>query len=385
MYRIVCTLLLLAALVPLHSAPPARAQPVSQVQACRTFTEVSARLCEPFRSFWEQMDGLALFGFPLADAVVDPYSGLRIQWFERARFEEHLDPTTGHPLVLLGLLGRELTRHRSNEPPFRPAAPMPGCRYFPETGHNLCGGFRAYWERFGGLAIFGFPISEEFREVDPGTGLERTVQYFERQRFEWHPGDWPERFDVLLGRLGALVSSGEPETSPPPATPSPKQGGAFGDGHFRVGSDVAPGTYRSSNQGTLCAWQRTRRADGTTLEMVSVTSTLRQVVTIAEADSEFRSEGCGPWTPATEPVTERPDAPFGDGTYIVGLDIAPGLWRAGHPSPACTWKRLAGFSGSPRDVLEAKGPFTPEETVRISPNDRGFFTLGCGSWQRIAD
>jgi len=29
------------------------------------------------------------------------------------------------------------------------------------------------------------------------------VQYFERARFEWHPGSAPGRFDVLLGRLGA--------------------------------------------------------------------------------------------------------------------------------------------------------------------------------------
>lgn len=48
----------------------------------------------------------------------------------------------------------------------------------------------------GGLAIFGYPISEEFVEGD------LVVQYFERARFEWHPGAWPERYDVLLGRLG---------------------------------------------------------------------------------------------------------------------------------------------------------------------------------------
>ena len=29
------------------------------------------------------------------------------------------------------------------------------------------------------------------------------VQYFERARFEWHAGAWPERYDVLLGRLAA--------------------------------------------------------------------------------------------------------------------------------------------------------------------------------------
>ena len=70
-------------------------------------------------------------------------------------------------------------------------------RLFDETGHNLCGGFSEYWEQFGGLAIYGYPISAEFTE----NGM--TVQYFERARFEWHPGNDPDHYDVLLGRLGA--------------------------------------------------------------------------------------------------------------------------------------------------------------------------------------
>lgn len=72
-----------------------------------------------------------------------------------------------------------------------------GCISFEETGHSVCGGFRRFWETYGGLPIFGYPLTDEFVQ----DGL--TVQYFERARFEWHPGAWPERWDVLLGRLGA--------------------------------------------------------------------------------------------------------------------------------------------------------------------------------------
>ncbi|HUY99714.1 MAG TPA: serine hydrolase, partial [Thermomicrobiaceae bacterium] len=75
-----------------------------------------------------------------------------------------------------------------------PPAPPADSRTFPETGFTVAGGFLRYWEQFGGLAAFGYPISEEF--VANGV----TVQYFERARFEWHPGAWPARFDVLLGR-----------------------------------------------------------------------------------------------------------------------------------------------------------------------------------------
>lgn len=75
-------------------------------------------------------------------------------------------------------------------------------RYFPETGHYVGHGFLQFWEKFGGLPIFGYPLSEEF--TDPETGL--TVQYFERARFEHHPGKAPEQFDVLLGRVGAELA-----------------------------------------------------------------------------------------------------------------------------------------------------------------------------------
>lgn len=72
-----------------------------------------------------------------------------------------------------------------------------GCIYFVETFHNMCGPFTQYWEANGGLKIFGYPLTETFIE----NGIE--VQYFERTRFEHHPGVWPENFDILQGRLGA--------------------------------------------------------------------------------------------------------------------------------------------------------------------------------------
>ncbi|MCX7791937.1 MAG: S8 family peptidase, partial [Chloroflexaceae bacterium] len=61
---------------------------------------------------------------------------------------------------------------------FRPVPPVttPGVRYFPETGHTLRGAFLRYWERYGGLPIFGFPISEELIETG-SDGRAYTVQY----------------------------------------------------------------------------------------------------------------------------------------------------------------------------------------------------------------
>jgi len=78
-----------------------------------------------------------------------------------------------------------------------------GRSYFPETGHTLGGAFRDYWRGNGGLPVFGFALTEEFVQKAPDSPQGYTVQYFERQRFEYHPENSGTPYMVLLGRLGA--------------------------------------------------------------------------------------------------------------------------------------------------------------------------------------
>lgn len=71
-------------------------------------------------------------------------------------------------------------------------------QYFPETGHTVRDPFVGYFLQTGGVASYGFPITDDF--VDPDTHL--LVQYFEKVRLEWHPGnDAP--YKVQLGLLGS--------------------------------------------------------------------------------------------------------------------------------------------------------------------------------------
>ena len=81
--------------------------------------------------------------------------------------------------------------------------PSDGAAYFPETGHTLRGTFLSYWNKHGGLPIFGYPTSEEFVERGED-GRDYTVQYFERHRFELHPENAPP-YNVLLSRLGDAI------------------------------------------------------------------------------------------------------------------------------------------------------------------------------------
>jgi hypothetical protein len=85
------------------------------------------------------------------------------------------------------------------QPQPEPQPDNPERRYFPETRHSLSHGFLRFWESSGGLAIFGYPLSEEF--TDPDSGV--TVQWFERARFEHQPTIAGNEWGVVLGRIGS--------------------------------------------------------------------------------------------------------------------------------------------------------------------------------------
>ncbi|MFF9393571.1 hypothetical protein [Streptomyces griseoluteus] len=70
-----------------------------------------------------------------------------------------------------------------------------------------------------------------------------------------------------------------------------------GDGDFRVGADIAPGTYRSTgNSRGSCRWERARDAGHRLRSVIAGGHTAGiAVVTIRPTDAHFRSTGCGGW------------------------------------------------------------------------------------------
>ena len=85
-------------------------------------------------------------------------------------------------------------------------------RCFIETQQCISGRIREYWERHGGIQVFGYPLERaktEFRTT--GTVIS---QLFERHRIEYTPAA-KKPFDVQLGRLGAEVYARSTEESLP--------------------------------------------------------------------------------------------------------------------------------------------------------------------------
>lgn len=100
---------------------------------------------------------------------------------------------TSRPFLFLGLLA------------FAMLFPLPSLaqsdqRCFSETSYCISGRIREFWEKNGGLPVFGFPIGPQ--QLQTIEGISVQAQNFERNRLELHPEN-ARPYDVLLGRLGA--------------------------------------------------------------------------------------------------------------------------------------------------------------------------------------
>jgi hypothetical protein len=135
------------------SARPVTAAP-EVGPSLRYFSETGHNISGGIKAFYEAHGDVAIFGLPLTEVVVE--NGLEVQYFERARFELHPELPSAY-YVSLTHLGRQLTRGRTDQA-FRPAAPGGGA-FFKETSHNVSGAFLQFWNRRGGLPVFGLPIS----------------------------------------------------------------------------------------------------------------------------------------------------------------------------------------------------------------------------------
>jgi hypothetical protein len=80
-------------------------------------------------------------------------------------------------------------------------------------------------------------------------------------------------------------------------------------------------------------------------------------------------------------VTTSVTAPFGDGVYLVGVDIQPGVWRSNGTGTGCYWARLRNLRGE-GDVIENVTGAAPA-LVAIGPSDLAFKANRCGTWTRV--
>ena len=165
----------------------------------RYFPETGHWITGDFLRVYESItDPLQVYGFPITDAFqtesVPQNPGMLVQYFQKVRFEYH--PENPPELeVVISPLG-EYMYEIDGPGKVVPVSPLLArCRNIPADGFPVCYAFLTFFDAYGGIAQFGYPIS----------GIEyhdnRMVQYFQRARFEWHP-ERPSGSRVTITELG---------------------------------------------------------------------------------------------------------------------------------------------------------------------------------------
>jgi hypothetical protein len=184
----------------------------------RCFLETGWCVAGDIGAFWARHGGRDTFGLPLEPEQPRMVDGVprQVQLFERARLEWH--PERARPYrVQVGRTGIErLEQQGRSWFTFARSESQEGCRFFEETGQNICGPILDAWSSHGieldgqrgtseaeSLALFGMPVSPPQTET-LANGQTHTVQWFERARFEIHP-DLPAPFTVQRGLLGREI------------------------------------------------------------------------------------------------------------------------------------------------------------------------------------
>jgi beta-xylosidase len=190
------------ALEPEPTRPVAQETPTPTPEPVQTFAETNFSISGDFLRAWRAGGGLAILGLPITEErpeIGDDGRLITVQWFERARLERAPAGAGAPATVRFGLLGRQVLGSRPLTSVALEATER--ARSFPETGQRVADPFLGYWERNGGLAVFGYPITGLVREANGDDGRERLVQYFERARFEDHgPAANPRVHLGLVGR-----------------------------------------------------------------------------------------------------------------------------------------------------------------------------------------
>jgi len=153
-----------------------------------------------------------------------------------------------------------------------------------------------------------------------------------------------------------------------------------GDGTYRVGTDIKPGTYYTGNTDG-CYWERAKNFTGSFNAIIDNDfGSGRRMVTISAGDVAFESDGCGSWR-RFDGTGKLASTMPSDGVFAVGADIRSGTY-ASTGSSSCYWARLSTASGD-LDAINDNDFGYGRRMVQITSYDRFFETSGCGGWTRI--
>lgn len=160
---------------------------------------------------------------------------------------------------------------------------------------------------------------------------------------------------------------------------------SFGDGLFRVGTDIPAGLYRVNAGASLCYWElRTDTSDSFSGIITNDIGYGYRLVEVRASDRFIRSSRCGTW----RLVSETANWPFrggripGDGVFLVGRDVAAGTYA--QYGDDCYVASLSNGRSDFAGIID-NHYIGPGESItwRIDATDFAFESSGCGTWYKV--
>ena len=148
----------------------------------------------------------------------------------------------------------------------------------------------------------------------------------------------------------------------------------FGDGTFKVGTDIAPGRYLSG--GKSCGYKVVTNNPGG--NQPSYSGSVRLILDVLSTDVSVTSRGCNQWTPMTSYTAVG--APS-EGDWVVGLEFPAGIWQSLERN--CIWSRLSVFRQGPAIDTNLFDVRQGGTLVRVLPSDVGLESINCGVWVKV--
>ena len=150
----------------------------------------------------------------------------------------------------------------------------------------------------------------------------------------------------------------------------------FYDGTHIVGEDIAPATYVAEFNENICYVHITSKAQPER----KPTFIGRAIITITDQDTQVDTSGCGEWIPRSETPATKIEKHFGQGTFQVGIDIAPGIYTADNNNGRCLWFTLTDFTYKSNTEQRLNWWKIGKPVVQLTQNDVAIYSIRCGTW-----
>ncbi|MFC3495224.1 DUF308 domain-containing protein [Glycomyces rhizosphaerae] len=190
---------------------------------------------------------------------------------------------------------------------------------------------------------------------------------------------------------GAAPSDADPAEAAETASEEPPEPAGIGDGQWKVGEEIEPGTYVTwAEDGFMgCYVARLSGFSGEFDDIIANTnlsSDARGRITVAEDDAGVEFSGGCEWLPATEATLAATEGEVGPGVWEVGTEVPPGTYVTEAEGDgildSCYVARLAGF-GMDFDEIIANDNIDggSQGRIEIADSDAGVEFSGECTWR----